>query len=96
MLACPQETLQERLLLRGRGDDDKATIGKRIKTFQTTTAEVLSKYEAAGKVRRISADASADEVFARVQEALLQANIQLSPLFILEIDAIDCEAAEMV
>ncbi|KAF2001249.1 P-loop containing nucleoside triphosphate hydrolase protein [Amniculicola lignicola CBS 123094] len=84
---CPEEILVDRLLQRKRNDDDVETIRRRVRTFNTTTAEVLAKYEALGKVVRIDVVASVEDVFLRVQTALHKADICLDKRPGIDIDA---------
>lgn len=80
VLDCPRETMQARLLQRQRKDDDEGTIEKRVATFETTTAEVLRKFEARGNVVKIQADASQETVHASFLAALKKADIYLEGL----------------
>lgn len=64
---CPEEVMEERLLKRGetsgRVDDNAESIRKRFDTFVKTSLPVIEYYEAKGKVRRVAANKSADEVY---------------------------------
>lgn len=61
-------TLEKRLLKRGltsgRADDNLETIQKRLATFHTQTSAVVEYFSAKKKVRRVSAEADANTVFA--------------------------------
>jgi len=63
---CPEETMEERLLNRGktsgRADDNLEAIKKRFKTFEDTTMPVVEYFEAQGRVIKISAVPGPDEV----------------------------------
>lgn len=67
---CPEEEMEQRLLERGktsgRSDDNIESIRKRFKTFIDTSMPVISYYEAKGKVHRIDATKSIEEVTADV------------------------------
>lgn len=67
---CPEEEMEKRLLERGktsgRSDDNIESIRKRFKTFLETSMPVISYYEAKGKVHRIDAIKSIEEVTANV------------------------------
>ncbi len=67
---CPEKVMEERLLKRGqtsgRSDDNEATIRKRFRTFVETSMPVVEYFEAKGKVRRIDATQSVEEVFEQV------------------------------
>ncbi|KAK9861229.1 hypothetical protein WJX84_010464 [Apatococcus fuscideae] len=71
---CPLETMEERLLSRGktsgRSDDNAETIKKRFKTFQEQSIPVVDYYEERGKVKKISAVPPPEEVFLEVQQVL--------------------------
>ena len=66
---CSEEVMTQRLLGRneGRTDDNLATIAKRFRVFQADSLRVVEHYEAAGRVRRIAAERSPDEVYAEVR-----------------------------
>lgn len=71
---CPESVMEERLLNRGktsgRTDDNAETIKKRFHTFVNASLPVIEKYEAIGKVHRISAVPPPDEVFEVVSGIL--------------------------
>lgn len=71
---CPEETMEERLLERGktsgRSDDNAESIRKRFRTFIETSMPVVEYYEQGGKVVKVDATASPDVVFAKTQQAL--------------------------
>ena len=64
------EVMKERLLGRneGRADDNEETIAKRISTFNQETKPVIDAYEKEGKVIKIDASKSVDDVFAEVKQ----------------------------
>jgi UMP-CMP kinase len=75
---CPDEELVHRILKRGetsgRIDDNREAIEKRLKTFRESTMAVFNHYEKKGKLKRISAIGSIDQVFSESRkfiEALL-------------------------
>lgn len=67
---CPEEEMERRLLERGktsgRTDDNIESIRKRFKTFVETSMPVIEYYEAKGKVHRIDATQSIEEVTKKV------------------------------
>ncbi|KAF8385583.1 hypothetical protein PRIPAC_74725 [Pristionchus pacificus] len=69
-----EDTLVKRLLKRaetsGRADDNMDTIKKRLKTFNEATAPVVAHYEKKGKLARIKAEGTVDEIFAEVVKHL--------------------------
>ncbi|PAA58630.1 hypothetical protein BOX15_Mlig024390g2 [Macrostomum lignano] len=69
-----EAAMKLRLLKRGetsgRVDDNEATIVKRFQTFQKLTRPVVEHYEKQGKVVKIDASGSVDEVFQLLQKSL--------------------------
>jgi len=70
------ETMKVRLCKRGetsgRSDDNEETILKRLKTFHDLTEPVIEHYSKQGKVCKIVAEGSVDEIFAKVDAFLLK------------------------
>ncbi|KAF2863548.1 UMP-CMP kinase [Piedraia hortae CBS 480.64] len=68
---CPEETLRERLLNRGktsgRADDNEESIKKRFRTFIETSMPVVEKFESEGKVVKIDATKSPEGVYEDVR-----------------------------
>ncbi|KAF9669128.1 hypothetical protein SADUNF_Sadunf14G0075800 [Salix dunnii] len=66
---CPEEELTKRILNRnqGRVDDNIETIGKRLKVYFESTLPVINYYNSKGKVQKIDAQRSVDEVFEDVK-----------------------------
>ncbi|WVZ17359.1 hypothetical protein V8G54_010341 [Vigna mungo] len=66
---CPEEEMERRLLSRnqGREDDNIETIRKRFKVFLESSLPVINYYDAKGKVRKINAARSVEEVFETVK-----------------------------
>ena len=71
---CPEETMRERLLNRGktsgRADDNEESIKKRFKTFVDTSMPVVEHFRKEGKVETVSAVPGPDEVYSTVQECM--------------------------
>ena len=69
---CPEETMQERLLERGktsgRADDNAESIKKRFKTFVETSMPVVKHFEGQGKVVKVMATGTKEEVFAETKK----------------------------
>ena len=69
-----EEVMLKRLLKRGetsgRDDDNIESIKKRFRTFVETSMPVVEKYEKLGKVLRVDASRSVDEVYAEVRKRL--------------------------
>lgn len=68
-LDCSEEEMTRRLLNRnqGRVDDKIDTIRQRFKVYHESTIPVIGHYVAKGKVRRIDAERSTDEVFESIK-----------------------------
>ncbi|KAG0559980.1 hypothetical protein M758_10G139600 [Ceratodon purpureus] len=71
---CPEEEMERRLLGRnqGRVDDNIETIRKRFKVFIESSLPVVSHYEECGKVHKIDATRSPDEVFSSIEPLFQQ------------------------
>ncbi|XP_038616095.1 UMP-CMP kinase [Tachyglossus aculeatus] len=67
---CDNEVCIERCLERGRSsgrsDDNRESLGKRIQTYLQSTKPIIDLYEKMGKVRKVDASKSVDEVFDKV------------------------------
>lgn len=75
---CPQSNLVQRLLQRNRADDNEYNIKRRIDTFRATTAFVLEKYRAVGKVVEIGTGTEVDDVHVRLQRLLKEHDVVLA------------------
>lgn len=71
---CPEAEMERRLMERGktsgRADDNAESIRKRFRTFIETSMPVVDVYSKDGKVVKIDATATPDEVFKATQAAL--------------------------
>ncbi|PLW28291.1 hypothetical protein PCANC_12002 [Puccinia coronata f. sp. avenae] len=80
-LTCPEETLLQRLLERGktsgREDDNEESIKKRFRTFIETSMPVVEYYEQKQKVVKVNSDKSMDEVYTEIRDAI-QAHLPIS------------------
>ncbi|KAG2564641.1 hypothetical protein PVAP13_7NG086400 [Panicum virgatum] len=67
---CPEDEMVKRLLGRnqGRVDDNIETIKKRLKVFESLNIPVIDYYSSRGKVRKINATGTADEIFDAVHK----------------------------
>ncbi|KAJ3237094.1 hypothetical protein HDU81_009974 [Chytriomyces hyalinus] len=74
---CPLDTLEQRLLERGktsgRADDNLETIRKRFKTFQKESLPVVDHF--GNRVLTIESTKSVDEVYASVKDSLISEGI---------------------
>lgn len=71
---CPEEVMQKRLLERGktsgRSDDNEESIKKRFKVFVETSMPVVDYFEKQGRVVKIQATKTPDEVYKETREKL--------------------------
>ena len=69
---CDEKTMKERLLKRGetsgRSDDNEESIVKRFKTFMETSMPVVEYFGKEGRVVKVDATKSPDEVYSHVRE----------------------------
>ncbi|KAM6525729.1 hypothetical protein FALCPG4_011263 [Fusarium falciforme] len=65
-LDCPEETLTQRLLPRGRFDDHTETIQERLRTFNMSTSEVIEYFRGQGKLKVLNGE----QTMATVHEQL--------------------------
>ncbi|ETE69902.1 UMP-CMP kinase [Ophiophagus hannah] len=67
---CDNEICINRCLERGkssgRSDDNRESLEKRIHTYLESTKPIIDLYETMGKVRKVDASKSVDEVFGKV------------------------------
>ena len=70
----PDDVMKQRLLGRneGRADDNEETIAKRLETFNAETKPVIDTYEKEGKLIKIDATKSVDDVFADVKNKFME------------------------
>ncbi|KAB5526806.1 hypothetical protein DKX38_020653 [Salix brachista] len=66
---CSEEEMEKRILSRnqGREDDNIETIRKRFKVFLESSLPVVKYYDSKGKVQKVDAAKSVDEVFEVVK-----------------------------
>ncbi|KAL5200354.1 hypothetical protein ABZP36_021557 [Zizania latifolia] len=67
---CPEDEMVKRLLGRnqGRVDDNIETIKKRLKVFESLNIPVVDYYSSRGKVHKINAMGTAEEIFGAVRK----------------------------
>ncbi len=70
LLELADDELVERLLARGRADDNEAVIRHRLEVYRQQTAPLISYYEARGQLKRLPSYGSVEAVAAQVQLAL--------------------------
>ena len=69
-IEIPKEEILERLLARGRVDDTKEAIEKRLEIYQQETKPLLDYYREQGKLVEIEGKGSVEEVFGRIERSL--------------------------
>jgi len=71
--------MEKRLLQRGetsgRADDNPESIRKRFRTFVETSMPVVNEFESQGRVVKVNAERSPDEVYKDVQEKLKERGV---------------------
>jgi adenylate kinase len=65
-LAAPTEVLIERMLRRGRVDDNTETIRRRLVNFGVPPGDLVAHYRDRGLLHEVDADRGADEVAAHI------------------------------
>ncbi|KAG8630125.1 hypothetical protein KVT40_001744 [Elsinoe batatas] len=77
---CPEEEMEKRLLERGktsgRDDDNIESIRKRFKTFVETSMPVVDMFEKDGRVVKVGATKSPEEVYKEVHEKFIKQGVQ--------------------
>jgi adenylate kinase len=69
-LDVPETQLVDRLLNRGRPDDEPVTIHERFRQYHRLTQPLLDYYRGRKVLKQIDADGTPDEVFAKVRDAV--------------------------
>jgi adenylate kinase len=76
LLELDDEIARARMLkraeLEGRADDTPEAIDRRLATYHTQTEPIVDHYRATGKLVKVHAERTIDEVWAEIQEALEQ------------------------
>lgn len=70
-LDVDNEEIVQRMLARGRADDNEATIRNRINVFEQQTKPLIDFYRAQGKLREIHGKGGVEEIAARIEQAIL-------------------------
>jgi adenylate kinase len=70
LMELEDAVLIQRLLSRGRSDDNEAVIRHRLQVYRDQTAPLIAYYREAGLLQAVEADGSVDAIAARI-EALL-------------------------
>jgi adenylate kinase len=74
-LDVPEEQLIDRLLGRGRMDDNRDTIRERFRQYNGLTEPLLGYYRGRGILQRIDGSGTPDEVFARIRRVVDSATL---------------------
>lgn len=69
-LAIDQGELLTRLMKRGRGDDNMATIQQRLQSYENETAPLVKYYSGRQLLRSVDASGTTDEVFQLLTAAV--------------------------
>lgn len=73
---CPEDVMEERLLERGktsgRSDDNAESIRKRFRTFIETSMPVVDFYEKSGKVVKVDATPTPEQVYAKTEKLVIE------------------------
>ena len=65
---CPAEVMKKRMLGRNEGRDNEVTMVKRIENFEKETIPIVEPYEKEGKVIKINAEQTKEQVYADVEK----------------------------
>ncbi len=69
-LDVDKEEIIERMLARGRADDNEETIRNRLEVFETQTAPLIEYYHKQNKLSMVLGSGSVADIFARIQKVL--------------------------
>lgn len=69
-LQVGNEEIVQRMLARGRSDDNEATIRQRLAVFEAQTKPLINYYQKQGKLRSIDGSGELAAISARIEAAL--------------------------
>jgi adenylate kinase len=75
-LQVPDQVIVERLLARGRADDNESTIRRRLAVYTEQTAPLIAYFQEQGKLYAIDGNQPIEQIAAALQQ--LTANLQAS------------------
>ena len=67
-LNVPDEVIVERLLARGRADDNEATIRRRLLVYTEQTAPLIAYFQEQGKLYALDGNQAVEEIAADLQK----------------------------
>ena len=70
LIVLNDQVLIERLLARGRSDDDEEVIRHRIKLYQEKTAPLIDHYNKQGLLKSVKGDGDIEDIASRIEECL--------------------------
>ena len=70
LITAEEQKLIQRLLGRGRADDNEETIRHRLQQYRASTEPVIDYYAQQGVLREVDGTGTPDEVFALVRQAV--------------------------
>jgi adenylate kinase len=71
LLELEDGVLIQRLLSRGRADDNEAVIRNRLVVYQEQTAPLVQHYRSLGLLQSVEASGTVEEIAERIQESLV-------------------------
>jgi adenylate kinase len=78
-LSVPEDVLVERLLSRGRDDDQPETIRERFRQYEEQTRPLLEYYRRRGRLRTIDGRPAPDRVFQAIRQAVEEIGLAGTP-----------------
>jgi UMP-CMP kinase len=81
----PMDEMERRILGRnqGRVDDNIETLKKRLKVFVESSLPVVKYYDAMGKVHKVNATKSVDDVFETIRPLFKRYEQVTGPIYLL-------------
>lgn len=70
LLEVNNEEIVQRMLARGREDDNEETIRNRLAVFDSQTAPLIDYYRGQNKLSAVQGSGSVEEIFARIEKVL--------------------------
>ena len=70
LIELTDQLLMERLLARGRSDDNEAVIRHRIELYKEKTAPLIDHYNKLGLVKTVKGDGDVEDIARRIEDSL--------------------------